>query len=460
MTEQKKGNPFLEAGNMMFSLMMLAVVAMVVSIGAIGVVSVAKSEGAVATSGGPTTVQVTLTEFEIKLSPSVVPPGPVILNVHNAGAAEHNLSAPVLSKKTANIPAGAHVLLELGDVSSGVQLICDIAGHKESGMETTLTVDASAPAGGSGSSETTMPAMTNDEMDKAMEAVASQFAKVKTKGEGALELEPTIAADGTKVFNLEAKIVDWEVEPGKIVKGWSYNGQIPGPTMHVNVGDKVRLVLKNSLTESTSLHLHGVRVPNAMDGVDPYTQKAIKPGATFNYEFTAKEPAVGMYHSHHNGQVQIPNGLAGALIIGDWKKISMDTAGGRTKDANGKVEQEVIMVLNDAGTIGLSLNGKSFPATKPYAMKLGETMLVHYYNEGLMPHPMHMHQPHGLVVAKDGVPLESPYWTDTINVAPGERYSVLYTGQDAGVWAWHCHILSHAETPNGMKWMVTAVIVS
>ena len=459
MTEQKKGNPFLEAGNMMFSLMMLAVVAMVVSIGAIGIVSVAKSNGATAAgTGAPTTVQVTLTEFAIEMSPSVVPPGPVILNVHNAGAAEHNLAAPSLNKRTPNIPVGGHVSLELGDVSSGVDIICEVPGHKESGMATTLTVSASATA--SGSSDTTMPAMTNDQMDKAMEEVAAKFAKVKTKGEGGLELEPTIASDGTKVFNLEAKIVDWEVEPGKIVKGWTYNGQIPGPTMHVNVGDKVRLVLKNSLTESTSLHLHGIRVPNAMDGVDPYTQKAIKPGETFNYEFTAKEPAVGMYHSHHNAQVQIPNGMAGALIIGDWKKIAMDTAGGRTKDANGKVEQEVVMVLNDAGTIGLSLNGKSFPATKPYTMKLGETMLVQYYNEGLMAHPMHMHQPHGLVVAKDGIPLESPYWTDTINIAPGERYSVLYTGQDAGVWAWHCHILNHAETSSGMRWMVTAVIVS
>ena len=458
MSEQKKGNPFLEAGNMMFSMMMLAVVAMVVSIGAIGVVSVARSNGASAVSSGPTTVQVTLSEFEIKLSPSVVPPGPVILNVHNAGAAEHNLAATALNKRTPNIPVGGHVSLELGDVSSGVELICEVPGHKESGMKTTLTVSASATGGAS--TDSTMPAMTNDQMDKAMAEVALKFGKVTTKGEGAQELLPTIAADGTKVFNLEAKIVDWEVEPGKIVKGWAYNGQIPGPTMHVNVGDKVRIVLKNSLEESTSLHLHGIRVPNAMDGVDPYTQKPIKPGETFNYEFTAKEPAVGMYHSHHNAQVQIPNGLAGALIIGDWKKIAMQVAGNRTSDKNGKVEQEVVMVLNDAGTIGLSLNGKSFPATKPYTMKLGESMLVQYYNEGLMAHPMHMHQPHGLVVAKDGIPLESPYWTDTINIAPGERYSVLYTGQDAGVWAWHCHILNHAETSTGMKWMVTAVIVS
>ena len=82
------------------------------------------------------------------------------------------------------------------------------------------------------------------------------------------------------------------------------------------MGDKVRVVLENQLPESTSLHFHGVRVPNAMDGVDPYTQPPIRTGETFTYEFTAVEPAVGMYHSHHNAQLQVPNGMAGAFLIG------------------------------------------------------------------------------------------------------------------------------------------------
>lgn len=460
MSEQNSKNNLLASGNAMFSLMMLAVIAMVVSIGAIGVVSVARGGTSSASAGGGnavTTVEVTLTEFAITLSPATVPPGKVVLNVHNSGNAEHNLAAVALNKRTPNIPAGGHALLELGDVNSGVELICEVSGHKDSGMHSTLGVSSSASGGGS--TETTMPAMTNAQMDAAMEAVAKKF-PAKTAGLGGQELKPTIDSDGTKVFNITAKIVDWEVEPGKIVKGWSYNGQIPGPTMHANVGDKIRIVLKNELPESTSLHLHGVRVPNSMDGVDPYTQPAIKPGESFSYEWTATEPAVGMYHSHHNAQVQIPNGLAGAIIIGDYKAMAMKTAGSRTSDKNGKVEQEVVMTLNDAGNIGLSLNGKSFPATAPYAMKVGETMLVHYYNEGLMSHPMHMHQPSGLVVAKDGKMLETPFWADTVNVAPGERWSVLYTAQDKGVWAWHCHILTHAETSTGMKWMVTALIVS
>lgn len=303
-----------------------------------------------------------------------------------------------------------------------------------------------------------MSSVSWQQMDKMMEDVAMTY-PAKTFGTGNAELAYTIDDDGYKVFSLVAKIIPWEVEPGKIVDGWSYNGMIPGPIMHANVGDKIRIVLKNELPESTSLHLHGVRVPNAMDGVDPYTQKPIEPGATFTYEWTATEPSVGMYHSHHNAQVQVPNGLAGAILIGDWKSMAMAAAGGRTNDANNVAEQEVVMVLNDSGTIGLSLNGKSFPATSPYSLAIGESMVVHYYNEGNMTHPMHLHQPSGLVVAKDGKVLESPFWADTLNVAPGERWTVVYTPKDAGVWAWHCHILTHAETPEGMRYMVTALIV-
>jgi manganese oxidase len=229
---------------------------------------------------------------------------------------------------------------------------------------------------------------------------------------------------------------------------------VPGPTIRVAVGDRIRIVVVNKLPESTSLHLHGVRVPNKYDGVDPLTQPAIKPGESFVYEWTTVDPSVGMYHSHHDAQIQVPNGMAGAIIIGDYTKMIPASLG------KVNITQEHIMVLNDAGTIGLSLNGKSFPATKPYTLRVGESMLVHYYNEGLTAHPMHLHQPKGYVVAKDGVPLEIPQPQDTINIAPGERYTVVYTAIDPGVWAWHCHILTHAETPEGMRYMVTALIVT
>ena len=273
----------------------------------------------------------------------------------------------------------------------------------------------------------------------------------QTSGHGGDDLVPTVLPDGTKQFDLTAEIVDWEVSPGKTVKAWTYNGVVPAPTIKVGVGDKVKVVLTNHLPESTSLHFHGVRVPNAMDGVDPYTQPPIKPGETFTYAFTALEPAVGMYHSHHDAQVQVPNGMAGAFLIGEMP-LPPSLAGA-------DVVKTVNMVLDDAGTIGLSLNGKSFPATEPYTLKVGESMIVNYFNEGLLTHPMHLHQPKGWLIAKDGSPLQSPIPGDTFTVAPGERLTVLYTATDPGVWAWHCHILNHAEGPQGMFGMVTALIV-
>jgi FtsP/CotA-like multicopper oxidase with cupredoxin domain len=117
------------------------------------------------------------------------------------------------------------------------------------------------------------------------------------------------------------------------------------------------------------------------------------------------------------------------------------------------------MMLNDAGTIGLTLNGKSFPATAPVVTKLGDYVMVHYLNEGMMAHPMHLHGMVQKIIAKDGIPLAQPYEADTVVVSPGERYTALIHADTPGVWAWHCHILTHAESAQGMFGMVTAMIV-
>ena len=443
----------------MLGMMMIAVAVSALVLGVVAVVAMNGGSTAESASGS-SVVQVTLTEFKVVFNPSVVPAGDVTFAVTNNGSVDHNFAIPSLNVRTAMLKAGESVDLEVKGLEVGeVEYLCEVAGHSAAGMIGKLSVvESGGDMGMASSGNAMMSSVSWQQMDKMMEDVAMKY-PAKTFGTGNNELAYTISDDGYKVFSLVAKVIPWEVEPGKIVDGWSYNGMIPGPVMHANVGDKIRIVLKNELPESTSLHLHGVRVPNAMDGVDPYTQKPIEPGATFNYEWTAQEPSVGMYHSHHNAQVQVPNGLAGAILIGDWKSIAMAAAGGRTHDANNVAEQEVVMVLNDSGTIGLSLNGKSFPATSPYSLAIGESMVVHYYNEGNMTHPMHLHQPSGLIVAKDGKVLESPFWADTLNVAPGERWTVVYTPKDAGVWAWHCHILTHAETPEGMRYMVTALIV-
>jgi manganese oxidase len=286
------------------------------------------------------------------------------------------------------------------------------------------------------------------DMDEKMAERTKAF-PAETEGEGGKDLAPTVLPDGTKVFDLTAKVVDWEIEPGKKVEAWTYNGTVPGPTIRLAIGDKARFVLHNELPESTAIHFHGLRTPNSQDGVPDITQPPVKPNTTFTYEFVAQGPAVGMYHSHHNAAEQVPNGLAGTILVG-----SLPVPPGV------RVTQEIGMMLNDAGNIGFSLNGKSFPATAPIAAKRGEWTLVHYLNEGILAHPMHLHGLIQRVIAKDGIPLKEPYDADTINVSPGERYSVLVLADEPGTWAWHCHILPHAESEDGMFGMVTAMVVS
>ena len=288
---------------------------------------------------------------------------------------------------------------------------------------------------------------TADQMDASM-AVATKAFPAKTEGLGGQLLQPAIQPDGTKQYELTAKVTPWEVSVGHVVQAWTYNGTVPGPTIHVNIGDKVRVILHNRLPESTVIHFHGLILPNAMDGVPDITQPPVKPGADFNYEFNAKGPAVGMYHSHHDAAKQVPNGLVGAFLVGEEPLPN-----------NVQPTQELPFVLNDAGVIGLSINGKSFPATAPYVARLGDWILVHYFNEGFQIHPMHLHGIPQLVVAKDGYALPAPYLADTVLVAPGERYSVLIHADQPGAWAWHCHILTHAESATGMFGMVTALIV-
>jgi FtsP/CotA-like multicopper oxidase with cupredoxin domain len=90
----------------------------------------------------------------------------------------------------------------------------------------------------------------------------------------------------------------------------------------------------------------------------------------------------------------------------------------------------------------------------------GEQLIMHYYNEGLSAHPMHLHNNRQLVIAKDGYPLASPYSADTVNVAPGERYTVVVFAEEPGTWVWHCHILTHVERTDGSVFgMFTALIV-
>ena len=304
-----------------------------------------------------------------------------------------------------------------------------------------------------------MTAGDYEDMTQAMNDTIAAYS-AETEGVGNQLLEPTVRAGGVKEFELTAEVTPWEVEPGTTVDAWTYNGAVPGPQIRVDVGDQVRIVLHNELPMGTDLHLHGINVASDMDGVAPITQPLVESGESFSYEFVADETAFAMYHAHHHGQLQVPNGLLGTIFVGDVPLPAGQTVSGHAIPAGVRVAQELPLVLNDSGVIGYSLNGKSFPATAPIAAKRGDWILVHYFNEGGQIHPMHLHQFDQVVVAKDGFPLDHPYLADTVNVAPGERYSVLVHLDKTGTWVWHCHILNHVERDAGMYGMVTAVVVS
>jgi plastocyanin len=413
----------------------------------------AKSVAAVGGSGS----KVTLSEFKIDPAMVSVAEGGSIA-VTNAGSVEHNVAVQGTDLKTAMLQPGESAVLDVSSLKAGdYTLYCQVSGHEAAGMKAMLMVGSGGGSSAAGStSDAALRAAdktNNVMMQKQIKGYVGQLTDgMNTKGVGNQLLPPKMLPDGTKEFDLTAKIVDWEVEQGKTVKAWTYNGTVPGPMIKVNTGDKVRIVLTNDLPQSTVLHMHGIEEPNAMDGVPFITQDPITPGKSFTYDFVAQGPAVGMYHSHDYAVSQVSNGMAGALIIGDEPVPS----------GYGPVTQELPMMLNDAGVIGFSLNGKSFPATAPVVAKPGETVEIHYMNEGQQIHPMHLHGIPQLVIAKDGYPLPQPYLADTVTVAPGERFTVLVkpSAADKGVWAFHCHILNHAEHENGMMFgMVTTFIV-
>jgi len=435
----------------------LIMAAIAVGFGARAISESRTSAPAGSAQAAPTNAIVHLSEFKVEPAVVTVASGGT-LNVMNMGSVAHNLAIKGTDRATPMLEAGGIGDLPLAGLSAGTYTIyCQVAGHEQAGMQATLkivetggdsTAAGPAPTGATQAPAAGAPAMTVAQMDAQMMMSTKAF-PAKTAGLGGQLMQPVILADGTKQFELTTSVVKWEEAPGKLVDAWAYNGVVPGPTIKVDPGDSVQVVLHNQLAESTAIHFHGIITPNAMDGVPGITQDPVDPGQTFVYRFTAQStPAVGMYHSHQDAVKQVPNGLAGAFLIGD-----------EPLPAGVTVAQQQIMMLNDSGTLGLTINGKSFPGTAPVVANLGDWIEVQYLNEGQMIHPMHLHGLAQMVIAKDGYALATPQLEDTVTVAPGERYTVLIHADNPGTWAWHCHILSHAEDSTGMTGMVTALVV-
>ncbi len=368
-------------------------------------------------------------------------PGTYTVTLTNDGGTLHDVTfadGTVISAEAHGTATG-----EVTIPAAGMTFICSVPGHADAGMTGEVMV-----SGGTAASGEPAPAASVDAVELArIDAERTAQFPAETEGRGNQVLEPTILEDGTKQWELTASVIQWETEPGTILEAYAYNGTVPGPQLRAEVGDRIRIILHNELPEPTTIHSHGLIVPNGMDGVPGITQDAVMPGESFTYEYTVRNAGSHMYHSHFMAEHQVPIGLLGAFVVTDPAKTDEPAA-----------DIDYTMIVND-GPLGFTLNGKGFPATEPIVAQLGQTIRIRYMNEGLQIHPMHLHGIPQLVIAKDGWTLPTPHFEDTVLVAPGERIDVIIEASELGTWALHCHILTHAEGPDGMFGMVTALIV-
>lgn len=326
-----------------------------------------------------------------------------------------------------------------------LRAVAQDAGH--AGMDMSTPVGSPTPAGQD------MPGMDMEEAGAGGHDMgpvdAGDAPAMSPDAQGNQPLEPT-TVDGVKEFQLTAGVIRWNILPDVQVSAYAYNQQVPGPLIRVTAGDEVRFNVTNQLPEPTSVHWHGLVLPNKMDGAAGVTQPPIEPGETFTYEFTVPDtPGTYFYHTHFEGDRQQPLGLYGAFIIdgtdqsvvthdheyivqlGEWRVVD-----GQTYPA---------MELDGMLPNYFTINGKAFPETDTIRMKVGETLLVRFIGTGQFIHPMHIHGGPFTIVATDGnrVPETARIQKDTVLVGPGERYDVLWSANEPGKWLMHCHINHH-----------------
>lgn len=256
-----------------------------------------------------------------------------------------------------------------------------------------------------------------------------------------------------KVFHLIAEPVSQEFAPGFRVNAWGYNGSTPGPTIEAVEGDRVRILVENRLPEATTIHWHGILVPNSQDGVAGLNQKPIEPGQTFTYEFTLKQHGTYMYHPHFDEMTQIAMGMMGFFIIHpqepesppidrDFALFSHEwniPAGSYTPDP---------MTMLDFNYF--TFNGHIFPGTESLVAKRGERVRIRFANLSMDNHPMHLHGFAFTVTAQGGwqLPEAARYQTSTIDVVVGNTHDIEFVADEPGDWALHCHKTHH--TMSGM----------
>ncbi|MEP6644358.1 MAG: copper oxidase [Acidobacteriaceae bacterium] len=248
-----------------------------------------------------------------------------------------------------------------------------------------------------------------------------------------------------KEFHLIAEPVKQEIVPGRVVDLWGYNGSAPGPTIQINQGDRVRIIVDNHLPEATSMHWHGFEIPNEMDGAPGSSQDPIPPGGRFVYDFTLHQEGTYFYHSHMAMQEMM--GMIGAFIMHPREphhpRVDKDFAVIMQEYAilpNNSVPNSMNMEFN-----WLTLNGKSGPATTPLIVRYGERVRIRLINLGMDHHPIHLHGHTFVVTGSEGGRQPQSTWGpgNTVLVGVAQSRDIEFVASNPGDWMLHCHLPHH-----------------
>ncbi len=267
--------------------------------------------------------------------------------------------------------------------------------------------------------------------------------------------------DGVKEFHLIAEPVVRELAPGMKAHLWGYNGSSPGPTIECVEGDRIRIFVTNKLPEHTTIHWHGILLPNGMDGVGGLNQPQIKPGKTFVYEFTMKHSGTFMYHPHADEMVQMAMGMMGFLVVHPKNPKFM------------RVDRDFVFLLNafdiDPGSYTPMINtmldfnlwcwnSRVFPGIDPLVVRTGDRVRIRSGNLTMTNHPLHLHGVNFEVAGTDGgwVPKSARWPEVTTDVAIGQMRAIEFVADAPGDWAFHCHKSHH--TMNAMGHSVPTMI--
>lgn len=262
--------------------------------------------------------------------------------------------------------------------------------------------------------------------------------------------------NGVKEFHLVAEPVEREMAPGFTAQLWGYNGQSPGPTIEVVEGDRVRIFVTNKLPEHTSIHWHGQRLPSGMDGVSGLTQRSIKPGKTFVYEFMARRPGTFMYHPHADEMVQMAMGMHGFWVTHPKGKHPLIDEVDRdfcfllnAFDVEPGSKTPKVNTMTDFNI--WAWNSRIFPGIDSLNVRLNDKVRIRVGNLTMTNHPIHLHGHEFLVTGTDGGPTpKSSRWHEvTTDVAVGQMRQLEFIADEEGDWAIHCHKSHHTMNAMG-----------